>query len=124
MDFCYRYKKLIKSFSFFYRYDLLQPRNSRTKFRSAMCSCCEVMAVLDGLGWIFATGMKNWSIFLLFFIDIICYSYEILVQTFEALCAVVVNVKTRCRSCGVRAECRGSECRSVGRSDAGVKDVA
>ena len=59
---------------------------------SAMCSCCEVMAVLGGLGWIFATGIKNWSIFLLFFIDIIYYSYEILVQNFEALHAVVVKL--------------------------------
>ena len=32
--------------------------------------------------------------------------------------------KLDCQSCGVQAECRGSECRSVGRTDAGVKDAA
>ena len=32
--------------------------------------------------------------------------------------------KLGCRSCRVRAECWGSECRSVGRMDAGVKDAA
>ena len=32
--------------------------------------------------------------------------------------------KLDCWSCGVRAECQGSECQSVGRTDAGVKDVA
>ena len=73
MDFCYRYKKLINSFSFLYRYDLLQLQNMCTKFRSATCSGCEVMAVLDGFGWIFATGTKDWSILLVFL-----YRYDLL----------------------------------------------
>ena len=32
--------------------------------------------------------------------------------------------KLSCQSCRVQAECWGSECQSVGRTDAGVKDTA
>ena len=47
------------------------------------------MAVLVGFGWIYATGMKNWSILLIFFINMIYYSYEMRLQNFEALHAVM-----------------------------------
>ena len=84
--------KIGQSFYFFYKYDLLQLWNTCSKFWSTICSHCVVMAVLVGYGWISATGMKNWSIFLLFFTDIIYYSYKTLVQNFEALHAVVVKL--------------------------------
>ena len=50
------------------------------------------MAVLVGFGWIYATGMKNWSILLIFFINMIYYSYEMRLQNFEALRAILVKL--------------------------------
>ena len=57
-----------------------------------MCGCCAVMVFLGGSGWTSATGTKNQSILLVFFIDMIYYSYEIRVQNFVAQRAVVVKL--------------------------------
>ena len=85
-------RKIDQSFCFFYKHDLLQLRNVHTKFRSSTCNFCEVMVVLVGFGWISATGTKNWSILLLFLINMMYYSYEMRVQNLEGLCAIAVKL--------------------------------